>query len=605
MPEQHPEREDLVKRLCARFDACDQGIHRKLRERWDEFDRLYHNYRDFKDAVGEPRDADVGSVRREAAEAFGHPLFIPMTFSTVESTVARLMANPPHPVVLPARSSTQPESGQTMGYLIAQQQERAKLALKFQMIEKEALRLGLGVGKSRWQHLELDVPRVRPSVGGEGKYALSTEKETVFHGPLVDYVNVRDFFWDPLAIDVDSARYLIHRIWRDDEYCMEKFASGEWTVTDRAGNEVSLSLEDVKSTGGAQRFTESRNGGRAAQRLDGTFDQAKLGDLRELWECHDGKTVTLVLGRRWIVKQFGNPTPKTPQPFITSRPTDIGEFYGKGVIEPIVDLQHELNDARTDRRWNALFALHKFFFYDDTALDPDDVSIFPGAMIPTRGNPNEMIQEGTVRDIPGSAREETEDLKSDIYNASGLTDPSDATAAPETATGVQLVQAATQHRVNLMVKRAELEMAVPVGDHWIQLNQRENLGNVDVRKPLAAPDPNMPDRTHEMVSVSPGELQGDFDFTVVGNSMAAENIPQQRQDAQTLIGLLGNPMFASQALAAEVVRKLGYPNPQAYLAPQAPPVPPALVGKLVPILGQDKVNALLAAAQAEEDASRA
>jgi hypothetical protein len=40
-------------------------------------------------------------------------------------------------------------------------------------------------------------------------------------------------------------------------------------------------------------------------------------------------------------------------------------------------------------------ALHQFFFYDDNAMDGDDVSIFPGAMIPTRGNPNEMIKQGS------------------------------------------------------------------------------------------------------------------------------------------------------------------------------------------------------------------
>jgi hypothetical protein len=106
VPEQHPEQRRLAEFICGRFDAADKGIHSKLRERWDSFDRDYHNYRDATDAIqtASPRDAD--RVMNDVKHAFGHQLFIPMTFATVESTAAQLMANPPHPVVLPSRYST-------------------------------------------------------------------------------------------------------------------------------------------------------------------------------------------------------------------------------------------------------------------------------------------------------------------------------------------------------------------------------------------------------------------------------------------------------------------------------------------------------------------
>jgi hypothetical protein len=55
-----------------------------------------------------------------------------------------------------------------MGYLIAQEQEKADLELEFQMASKEALRLGLGVVKSRWQRTMMDVPMVQQSAGATG-----------------------------------------------------------------------------------------------------------------------------------------------------------------------------------------------------------------------------------------------------------------------------------------------------------------------------------------------------------------------------------------------------------------------------------------------------
>jgi hypothetical protein len=600
VPEQHPDRRRLAEFICGRFDAADKGIHSKLRERWDAFDRDYHNYRDATDALqtASPRDAD--RVMNDVKHAFGHQLFIPMTFATVESTAAQLMANPPHPVVLPSRYSTTVESAGNMGYLIAQEQEQADVELEFQMASKEALRLGLGVVKSRWQRTMMDVPMVQESVKGDGSYALQEVSTEIFDGPLAERIDPRDFLWDAMGYNMKTIRCCFHRTWRDTGYVLAKFQTGAWKVTVPSGEQIALMASEVRETGAAEKYTTVFQGGFHAQGFDGALDSSKLGDLHEVWEYHDGSRIVTVLDRTYVVADFANPTPRTRMPFHIFRPTDIGYFHGKGVIEPIRDLQLELNDLRTDRRWNALMALHQFFFYDDNAMDGDDVSIFPGAMIPTRGNPNEMIKQGLVKDIPNSSVTEEEALKGDIYMTAGQQDPTMQTAAPETATGVQLVQAATQYRMNLMIRRAELELAVPVGRHWIQLNQREILAAKDVRKPVQAPDPQQPDRLYELVQLSPGDLAGEFDYTIVGNSMAANNIAQQRQDAQTLQALLQNPLFAAEPLAQEIMRKLGYPNPQAYLAPQAPPLPATLAGKLKDMLGAERANALIAAASREE-----
>lgn len=601
MPEQSPQREELLKEIVGRFDAADQGIHQRLRERWDGFDRDWHNYRDLTDSLSSASDADVDGIRRDAAKEFGHQLFIPMTFATVESTLAQLMANPPHPVVLPAGRSTKPESAQSMGYLIADQQDRIGLELQLQSAGKSGLIYGLGVLKSRWQRTMVDVARVVPSAKAEGGYALSEVTEAAFDGPKAEAVNIRDFLWDPLAQSVETARYCIHRRWPDTAEVKRRFeAENGWRIETRGGELVALTADEIRQSGAADTYTTTRAGGLDAQGLS-ALDPGKLGEIHELWEYHDGTLVTYVLDRKWIVAQFKNSTPKTPFPFHAFRPTEIlHSFHGKGVVEPIRDLQHELNDMRTDRRWNAQMILHSVFMYDENALDPDDAQIFPGAMIPTRGNPNELIRQLQMRDIPGSAYQETEEVKADINLTSGLMDPlAEGTSAPETATGVQLVQAATRHRINMMVRRAERELAIPLGRHWIQLNQREILSAQQVRRPVAAPDPAQPDRLFEVIELTPDDLMGELDYNVVGNSMAAENIPQQRQDAQTLMGLLSNPLFASEPLAQMILRKLGVVNPQAYLAPQVPPVPPEFVEKMKARLPEAEVNAALAAAQQE------
>lgn len=602
MPEQHPDREALKDRIVGRFDSADKGIHGRLRKRWDDFDRDYHNYRDLSASVVGASENDRDTVVDSGRKMFGHELFIPMTFATVESTLAQLMANPPHPVVLPARKSTSPQAAMNMGYLIADQQDRISVELRFQSAGKSALKFGLGVVKSRWQRTMVDVQRVVRSAAPGGGYALAEVNEAVFDGPKAEAVDIRDFLWDPMAHDVETARWLIHRLWPDTDSVLERFKSGAWTVEDASGEMVPLSADDVNSGSGKNEYATLRAGELQAQGMANSLDPSRLGDIHELWEYHDGKRVVYVLDRRWIVQEFANSTPKTRMPFHIYRPTEIEHcFHGKGVIEPTRDLQAELNDLRTDRRWNALMALHQFFFYDENALDSDNAVIFPGAMIPTRGNPNDLIKQGNVKDIPGSGYQEEEALKSDYYMTIGQTDPADQSSAPETATGVQLVQASQKHRINGMVRRAERELAVPVGRHWVELNQREILAARSVRRPVAAPDPTQPDRLFEVVELSPEDLMGELDYNIVGNSLAADNVAQQRQDAQTLMQLLSMPQFASDPLAQEVLVKMGYPNPQAYLAPKAPPVPAGFVDKVKSAMGEEAANALLAAAQQEAE----
>jgi hypothetical protein len=55
-------------------------------------------------------------------------------------------------------------------------------------------------------------------------------------------------------------------------------------------------------------------------------------------------------------------------------------------------------------------------------------------------------------------------------------------------------------------------------------------------------------------NVGPGGLMGDFEIRPEGGSMAARNVPQDRQDAQMFLGLSQNP-FVDPKRA--LIRSLG------------------------------------------------
>jgi hypothetical protein len=267
-------------------------------------------------------------------------------------------------------------------------------------------------------------------------------------------------------------------------------------------------------------------------------------------------------------------------PFQTYRSTIVpGRFTGISEIEPIEDLQYELNTLRSQRRDGATLALMRTFAYNETAIDADDLVLGPGLAIPVNGDPREFLFPIPVPDLPASSYQEENRIVDDIQRTSGISDPVTGgdVGASETATGVQLVQQAASMRIQNKTRLLENQIIVPQGYEFIALNQRRILTSRTYFVPEQADvnEPTIP--AWRMVKIGPRELMGRMAVEVEGGSTAPENTPQMRQDAQMFFNLSQDPRLEGSKLLLRGLQLMGIDQPEGYLAPQVPQIPAQLV----------------------------
>lgn len=564
---------------------------------WTRMDRLYHSYtglkRTLRDSTGQQRD----SIYNDARTEFGHELFIPYAFSIVETVLPTLLSNRPELLVLP-RSQGSEENVQNVKSMIDAQQSGINLELRLQSIIKSGLIYGLGVCKSYWLRRDGQRTKVVPAawyLRATGKqWAIETCAEPLIDDPVAEHVPVRDFMWDPFAANIEGARWAAHRTWRDSAYVAER-------LQDPMGwNRIPLTKEDIEvGNGSADRYRQSVQGPFDAQGIPVPSSNGRQTDIHEVIEFHDRAQIFTILDRKWLVSIIPNETWYGRLPFHTYRPTEVlNQFVGKGEIEPNEDLQLEMNQVRTGRRWAAEMAMSPALFYNDGLIEPDKIRVGPGELNPVNGDPREIIWQLQIADVPASSVRETAEIAADIVRTSGISDQFSGGegSSQDTATGVQLQLAKASARIQLKTHRAEIELMKPLAKHWLALDQRHIIESRDVRVP-APPEPGQPERRWAWFQLGPNELAGEFDIEVDGGSTSPDNIPQLRQDAQIKMTILQGPLgqlLEPRQFMISMLKDLGLKNPESYLSTGGQPIPPQVLDAIaqnLAMVGMDQAEA--------------
>jgi hypothetical protein len=584
-----PQDKDLLDLILGRVKHFEETLGNHYSEKlWTRMDRLYHGWTDMRvalrDSTGQQRD----DVYRDARKEFGHELFIPHAYAIVETVLPALLSNRPRVLILP-RNEASEANVEHVKAQIDSQQSAINLELRLQSVAKSGLHYGLGVGKSYWLRREGQRSKVVPAawyLQAMGKrWAVETSPEPLFDDPTFEPVPVRDFGWDPFAANIDGARYAWHRTWRDTAYVKGR-------LEDPLGwSNMQLEPEDVETgNGSAERYRKSVRGPFDAQGIP-VPSNTRQPDIHEVIEYHDRSRIVTVLDRKWVVSVVPNETWYGRLPFHIYRPTEVlNQFVGKGEIEPIEDLQLEMNMLRTDRRWAALLALNPILFAQEGMVDPDKIKIGPGEINMVNGDPRDLIWQLDINDVPQSSVRETAEIANDIVRTSGISDSfagGDA-GSQATATGVQLQLARASARIQLKTHRAEIELMKPLGKHWVALNQRHVVKTRDVEAP-APPVPGQPERRWAWFKLGPNELAGEFDVEIDGGSTTPENVPQKRQDAQIKMTLMGTPvgqLLDPRQMAISILEDLGEKNPESKLNTGAQPIPPETLQLIVQLLGE-------------------
>lgn len=550
--------------------ARSEDQHTKERNRWNRFHGLYHNYREWRDERGrtDNRDRDIVQMRSD----WGADLFIPMTYTVIETLVPKIVAQEPRMTLVPPKMGRE-EDVEPVKCLLERQQEQMDFQLKLQDIGKSGLMYGLGVGKAFWRQEYANRRTLQQSILPDESVQWVTtapQRTLIYDDPDYEAVDIWDFRWDPFGHDLRSCTYVFHITWRSTKYVTDMMKGGIWTQVP----------EQEMGSGSRDKFTASWADRMKAQGHDSRA--IKSGDVHEIWEYHDGEKVCTVLNREHIVQEGVNPYFHGEYPFQIYRPTkNLHQFVGKSAIEPGEDLQHEMNTMRSQRRDNVLFALQRSFFFQEGLINPEDLKVGPGLGIPVTGDPNEVVKPFPHVEIPFASFREEESLNRDYQVVTGVSDQAAGlTTGDATATEAQLAYQQISERVRLMTKRLSKEVVRHASSQVLSMDQQRILTNRTIAVPHP-PEIGGAETRWAWYEIGPEQLQGEWKIQPDDASMQPENVAQERQDGTQFTTLFQqNPAVDQRKLAEWAARKFGI-KPEEVLSPAEPRVPPGVLDKLV------------------------
>lgn len=530
--------------------------HRFYRDRWASYAGLYRNYTALRDAyTGADTKAERDELTADAAREWRTKLHIPITFATVETVVPRALASNPK---MQAKPLTPQALGRTepVRRLLEQQMDQIGYAMKLQPAARFAFKYGLGVTRTFWDKQVKRTVAYAPSATGAGSLQAVKKEVVHYEGPNLEAVNIWDFRWDPVAVDMKTARYVIFRSWRDDAYVLRMMREGKWFPVDpetvkRLGSDAAYSGQ----IGDRMRFSGAEGYG---------VETGKLHDIREY---HDGERVITIMDDSYVVVYDHNPAFHREISAQIFRPTMVeDEFVGIGEIEPNAHLQYELDTLRSQRRDNATSVLHRSYLYLDGMVDPEEMMKGPGVMIPVGTDVGEVLWPFPTEDIPASGYAEEDRIKADMEFTSGIAETiaggeQGAGPAAGTATGIQTVLAAANRRIQAKVENMMREMITPQTRQFLELNRQ----HIIAPRQVAGPDNSEPEGVG-FTTVGRPELEVELEIAPVAGSTEPEYPAQKKADAAQLYNLVqGNPLV-DQAKAVEyLLTESAIPDAEAWI----------------------------------------
>jgi hypothetical protein len=286
-----------------------RGRHRPdFKENCEKRYQQYRGFRQFRDAWTKAGPRDRDGVLYDAKKHWGSHLHIPLTYRTIEHMVPAAIAHAPKMLYLPRLERFAPNV-RNVQLLMDSQMQQADIELPFQDVFKAALMYGLGVGKSLWREEYRLERKIRRSMFNSDRYLPRKKLSQVctYNDPWFEDVDVFDFAWDPYGADLQTCKWVGHRLWLGLDDCLARIRTGDWTAEGvggvgrgaaaGAGRRVVDEVRDVWQS----RMEASGFGSFQTQGME------RGEQIHELWEYHDGERVVCVLDRQYVVKVGESP----------------------------------------------------------------------------------------------------------------------------------------------------------------------------------------------------------------------------------------------------------------------------------------------------------
>lgn len=265
--------------------------------------------------------------------------------------------------------------------------------------------------------------------------------EKVENRPEIEVLDVLDVYPDPDARTEKSAKAVWVRSWMDLEQVKE-LGAGKYPVFDP---------ENVKKIecGSNKTFQESRQVRSSLRGLQTGYADKNQVEILTRWGLCDidgdgirEEALIVIANRQYLLRAMPNPFHHQRRPVVRSVlfPVPL-EWFGVGLIEPIIPLQHELNTIRRQRLDNVNIIINRMWKVNSFAdIDLETLVSSPNGVILT--DDMNAITALETDNVTQSAYDEAAIIQQDIDNA---TVPKSVQGTPDsgrlgrTASGAQMI----------------------------------------------------------------------------------------------------------------------------------------------------------------------
>lgn len=421
-------------------------------------------------------------------------IFIPVTFQVIEAALPKLLN-----VVVAQREffevvpNQDVESERTVAdrikKLMLHQLDKARFIIKFVDFLKQLLLYGTSYMYVYWKvkrewvwtrtPIREDVSFLGFRLGSrivrweEKKEYVVTERR-----PELEILDVLDVYPDPMAQDEDAGKSVWIRAWADLDDVKEQ-GRGKYPQYE---NTDSPELPAGKGSSGTYSEVRQQRYGARGQ-TDPTIASNKVELLMRWGKCDldgDGikeETVTIIGNRRVLLQAKANPFHHQKRPLIkgTLFPVPM-EWFGIGLVEPVIPLQHELNTLRRQRLDNINLILNRMWKVSTLAdVDMETLVSTPNGTVLT--DDMDAVEALVTPDVTQSSFNDASIVQADIEN---VTAPRSVQGIPEsgrlgrTARGAQLIITQALEKFGTSARlietgplQRELEMWKALNDQFI------------------------------------------------------------------------------------------------------------------------------------------
>jgi len=415
-------------------------------------------------------------------------LFIPESFTIVETVAPRMTARKPSFKVLP-RESSDISQADRIGSLLDYQYDKCNLQQKIKMMVKQGLIYGTSFMKIGWNSVD-ELPEVEP-------------------------VDIADIFGDPRASKWQNG-YIIHRYYKKLEDL--KLSKVKYINLDKLELRMTSTIRD-------DRLRQDRNTIQSLP-IEPNIDGI---EILEKWYRKDGKVKVCTIADRCIlIREEESPLPLDRYPFLVFYDQEVPfEKWGIGEIEPILDLQDEENTTRNQRIDEKNLSIHNMWIVSKLAgIDYQTLVSKPGGII--LANDINGIKAHEKQNITQDSILEINMIKKDIQDTTGVTNEVRGGANNGNQTATETLSNTQEANQRFSDKINNLEITLKdLGEWMVALDKAFLTESTEIRI--------LGKYGYKQEKISLKDIRGEYDIDIETGSSLPANPDLRRNQLITLL----------------------------------------------------------------------